>query len=194
MEPPDENSQQLRRLLALKRHEVPPPGFFATFSDRVRARIEMEMPQAPIPWWRRLAGLLDVQQVLAGGHILTFAGLAFVGVSLYLVMSGDTPTTPGVGTAFTVPQAAGVLVPSAVALSAGGSRLRPHPPEPSAESLTIQVGIPSLDFSAEGSESTLFPAARSNAPGGRFAVPTLQSLSGDRVRYPVYRPSLQDRE
>jgi hypothetical protein len=35
----EQNFTELQRLLKLKRHEVPPPGYFANFSDRVTSRI-----------------------------------------------------------------------------------------------------------------------------------------------------------
>jgi len=40
----------LRRLLALKRHEVPPPGYFENFSGNVIARIRAGDTAAELPW------------------------------------------------------------------------------------------------------------------------------------------------
>jgi hypothetical protein len=49
-----ENEQDfdaLRRLLALKRHEVPPPGYFEDFSSNVIARIRAGEAAARMPWY-----------------------------------------------------------------------------------------------------------------------------------------------
>lgn len=79
----------LRRLLALKRRELPPPGFFNDFATRVIFRIESEeLARQESPWWRRSFGL-STARILAGANLLTVCGLAFVGVSLYLVLSGE---------------------------------------------------------------------------------------------------------
>lgn len=43
----------LRRLLALKRHEVPPPGYFENFSDNVLGRISAGEQVRELPWLLR---------------------------------------------------------------------------------------------------------------------------------------------
>jgi len=51
----ENNFEALRRLLALKRHEIPPPGYFNTFASRVTSRIQAgetaETWEAVEPWW-----------------------------------------------------------------------------------------------------------------------------------------------
>src|SRR5579862_3575660 len=46
--------EALRRLLALKRHEVPPPGYFEDFSSRVIGRIRAGETARELPWLLRL--------------------------------------------------------------------------------------------------------------------------------------------
>jgi hypothetical protein len=46
--------EALRRLLALKRHEVPPPGYFEDFSGRVIGRIRAGEAVQQLPWLLRL--------------------------------------------------------------------------------------------------------------------------------------------
>ncbi|HXC35269.1 MAG TPA: hypothetical protein VNV43_05300 [Candidatus Acidoferrales bacterium] len=50
----EENFEALRRLLALKRHEVPPPGYFEDFSGRVLGRIRAAEAVRELPWLLRL--------------------------------------------------------------------------------------------------------------------------------------------
>jgi hypothetical protein len=46
----EQDFEALRRLLALKRHEVPPPGYFEDFSSNVIARIRSGEAAARMPW------------------------------------------------------------------------------------------------------------------------------------------------
>ncbi|HWX23286.1 MAG TPA: hypothetical protein VN578_25565 [Candidatus Binatia bacterium] len=95
-----ENFQQLRRLLALKRHEQPPPGFFNDFSSQVIARIQaeerlaeatvLERLLAEAPWLQRIWGLLESKPVLVGA-----AGATFCGLMLAVILASEhVDTTP----------------------------------------------------------------------------------------------------
>jgi hypothetical protein len=79
---PQPDFDNLRRLLALKRYEQPPPGFFSHFSDRVIARIEAEEMTTPAPGWRRWLAALDFRPSLAGAYGLLVVGLIVAGVGL----------------------------------------------------------------------------------------------------------------
>lgn len=65
-----ENFDSLRRLLALKRHEQPPPGYFNRFSRDVMARIKAGERGgeigSEISWWERFLSVFDVKPVFAG--------------------------------------------------------------------------------------------------------------------------------
>jgi hypothetical protein len=81
-----ENFDRLRRLLALKRHEQPPPGFFNDFSSRVILEIEAgesshttleEGLLSHAPWLYKLIETFAIRPA--------FAGVCGVAVSLLLV-------------------------------------------------------------------------------------------------------------
>ena len=112
-----ENEQDfdaLRRLLALKRHEIPPPGYFENFSSQVVARIRAGDTAADLPlllrflqWFERrpalpvtfasslclvlLYGIVTVQQIpgMAGG----FGKPGYVDLSTGTPMHLDLSTT-----------------------------------------------------------------------------------------------------
>ena len=73
--PEQENFDQLRRLLALKRHEQPPPGYFNSFSGQVLARIKAAKNDRgtalnrlfqEAPWMQRLWAVLEAKPALPG--------------------------------------------------------------------------------------------------------------------------------
>lgn len=77
---------EIQRLLALKRHEVPPPGYFNHFSDKVLSRIEAETVLQRTSVWRRLRNMLDPNPWIACAYGLALAGILSWGLL-------QTPTT-----------------------------------------------------------------------------------------------------
>jgi hypothetical protein len=85
-----ENFEQLRRLLTLKRHEQPPPGYFNNFSRQVIARIEAGEADAggalidrlvwEAPWLQRIWAAFEAKPVLAGAFVVAVCGLLITGV------------------------------------------------------------------------------------------------------------------
>jgi len=74
-----EDFKDLRRLLALKRHEQPPPGYFSYLPDKIQIRIEREDLSEHSTWWEWLVKKLDAQPVLAGAYAFAISGLMLMG-------------------------------------------------------------------------------------------------------------------
>jgi hypothetical protein len=67
---------RLQQLLALKRHEAPPPAFFHELPDRVIARLTEPMPTPMLSWWRRLGWNFDLSSTFACSvGVLVFGSL-----------------------------------------------------------------------------------------------------------------------
>lgn len=96
--PPDEFTE-LRRLLALKRAEQPPPGYFNTFAGKVVARIEAEGLARRAPWWARWLRPAPWMPALAGANTAILAGLALVGGGAWYVHQRPDPAATGPETA-----------------------------------------------------------------------------------------------
>jgi hypothetical protein len=76
---PNNNFDQLRKLLALKRYELPPPRYFNEFSGRVMARLA-EPQGEPLTWWQRLGFDFDLKPALMCGVGVLVCGLLSFGV------------------------------------------------------------------------------------------------------------------
>jgi hypothetical protein len=84
------NFESLRRLLASKRHEMPPPQYFDGFSSRVIARIRageaetqaglLEHLFGQIPWLLKLLQAFETKTVFAGAYASTLCLLLIAGV------------------------------------------------------------------------------------------------------------------
>jgi hypothetical protein len=95
-----ENFEPLRRLLMVKRHEQPPPGFFDDFSRRVILRIKAgEAGDEAVgighllwktAWLQRFLSALEQKPAVAGAFSLGVCGLLLAGI-----LCSVAPAEPG---------------------------------------------------------------------------------------------------
>jgi hypothetical protein len=90
MNPELEQFESVRRLLALKRHEQPPPGYFDGFSVKIVARIQAEQAALAVPWWQRWLCFLEDRPLLAGASGVACCGMLLCGLSLFQILSDAT--------------------------------------------------------------------------------------------------------
>jgi len=87
----EQNFNQLQKLLALKRYEQPPPGYFQNFSCKVITRIEAAEMGEPLSWWEKLGFGFNLRPALMCGLSVVVCGLLSVGVISSLSGSADLP-------------------------------------------------------------------------------------------------------
>jgi hypothetical protein len=123
-----ENFEQLRRLLALKRFEQPPPGYFNNFSRHVILRIEagergeevrfLDQFSWDAPWLQRIWAALETQPVLAGAFGMALCGFLIAGV--VFADNGDSGANPSFANV-SIPQADPSPLLTRVALQPSGA-------------------------------------------------------------------------
>ena len=89
-----EEFDQLRRLLALKRHEQPPPGYFNMLPRRVIARLEAAQSVGPVSWFEKWVQVLQLRPRLAGGFGVGVFGLLLAGLVVFQKLD-QTPMAIG---------------------------------------------------------------------------------------------------
>lgn len=100
MKPAPQEFDRLKKLLALKRHETPPPGYFNHFSDKVIARIEADGLFGRRSWRQRLFPEWDAKPVLACAYGLVIMGLLAIGVGVSQSLETEEAATPDLGRAW----------------------------------------------------------------------------------------------
>jgi len=104
MSPIPDDFEQLRRLLALKRHEQPPPGYFHSFSREVIVRIKAGDlgNESEISIWsmgvgtlfQRVWATLDARPVFAGAFGVAVCGFFVAGALLSDGTAAPSPNDP----------------------------------------------------------------------------------------------------
>jgi hypothetical protein len=77
---PNDDFDDLRKLLALKRHEQPPPGYFNKFSDQVIARITAAEQAVEVPSWKRWLNRLEASPLMTCAYGAAVGCLLIAGV------------------------------------------------------------------------------------------------------------------
>ena len=96
----DENFDKLRKLLTLKNHEQPPPGYFNRLPGKILARIETSELASQSTWWDWLVERFDARPILACAYGFTISGLLLMGFRLSQVLQADAQAenaTPSFG-------------------------------------------------------------------------------------------------
>jgi hypothetical protein len=92
-----EDFKNLRGLLACKRHEVPPPGYFHTFSDRVIASIEDEKAQQPSTLWEWFLARFDARPFWACAYGFAVSSLLLMGFRFSQMFEAEAASVPTPG-------------------------------------------------------------------------------------------------
>ena len=102
----ENNFESLRQLLALKKHEVPPPGYFNRFSHRVIHELESESRLTDserffvtVPWLFRWVSAMQARPALVG----TVATGIFVLMAIGLIVADRPDSSPEVAASAMTP-------------------------------------------------------------------------------------------
>ena len=165
--------EQLRRLLALKRHEQPPPGYFNNFSRQVIVRIKAGETGAPThvlervfweaPWLQRLLAAFEARPIVASACGVAVCGLMLTG----LLYTDKTDVTPM------------ALVPAADSSFPGAmTSLAPSEQQPFAGAPAMMVSTPAA------------PSGFDLLPSSGSLLGDIQQLKADRQQLTADRVSL----
>ena len=78
-----ENFDALQKLLAIKRHEQPPPRYFNGFSTEVLRRLNQPDQAEPLRWWQRLGLDFSPRPALPFAMAVVATGLFLAGVIVF---------------------------------------------------------------------------------------------------------------
>lgn len=159
-----QNFDELKRLLKLKQHEVPPPGYFNRFSDQVVSRIRageasgsnmaFERLEVSAPWLANLLRVFETKPGIVGGFAVSLCLLLVLGV--VFAEYSEPGAQPSLAIADPVPQQsantlASLAAPAGVPAHASGGIVASTNPV-----LTLQ---PATTLFGQSAPSPLFQTA-----------------------------------
>ena len=153
----DQNFNDLRKLLALKKHESPPPGYFNRLPGRILARIEEAEPSVQSTWWDWLVARFDARPILACAYGFTISGLLLMGFRLSQVLQADSDldNSPSFGGGWLASAPDGVTAQP-------GPFLQAHFANPA--KLVFSSVEPVLELNSQGPTSSMFQPVSYSMP------------------------------
>lgn len=97
MKLPNDSSEKLQSLLGCKRYEQPPPGYFYSFPDRIRAQIESEEFVEYSSLWQWFVNKFDAKPVVACVYGVALSSLLIAGFSVSQVFDSEAALSPVIG-------------------------------------------------------------------------------------------------
>lgn len=97
MNQPKDPTEKLKNLLACKRYEQPPPGYFSRFPERLRARLEAEEFVEYSSLWQWLVNKFDAKPVVACVYGVALSTLLLAGFNLSQVFDTEAAVSPVAG-------------------------------------------------------------------------------------------------
>ena len=128
----EQNFDELKRLLKLKQCEIPPPGYFNHFSDKVVARIRAgeagnsgtayERLQSHAPWLAKFLAVFDAKPAVIGTFATGLCLLLVIGVVVTskTEMNSDNSIAVAGGAATAGPRLSLASVTAPILADAGG--------------------------------------------------------------------------
>ena len=102
MKPAPEDFARLQKLLAVKRHEQPPPGYHDRLPGQIIARLQAEAAAQPEPWWRQLLASFHTKPAWAIAFSVLALGALTTGILLAPHLQKEADVAPNDGTAAAV--------------------------------------------------------------------------------------------
>ncbi len=104
--------KELRKLLALKRHEIPPPGYFNSFSGSVIDRIHAEQETQP-GIWQQVVTLFRARPAISWSFSMAAVLILFAATNAFEgPPSHHAGALPGLADAGASPAAASMMFPT----------------------------------------------------------------------------------
>lgn len=90
MNSPEDDFKDVRRLLALKKHEEPPPGYFTWLPEKIAVKIDRHSDLSEhSTWWEWMVEKFDARPFLAGLYACGISSLMLLGFKISQELQND---------------------------------------------------------------------------------------------------------